>query len=101
MSVFMTLRVKGDAKKLEALYANAPTTFSSVADAGKSMGAISHHFYATEDEILVVDEWPDEGAFHKFFDAQPEIPKIMAEAGVTTQPEVVFWRKLELGDDFG
>ena len=101
MSVLMTLRVKGDAKQLEHLYETAPDTFSKVSGVGKQMGATYHRFFATDSEILVIDEWPDEQTFHKFFDSQPEIPKIMAAAGVTTQPEITFYRELDLGDAIG
>jgi hypothetical protein len=101
MSVIVTVRVKAEGKKLEAIYDKDPTTFSKVAETAKPLGVISHHFYATDGQVMVVDEWPDEGSFQKFFDAQPDIPKIMAEAGVTEPPEVTFWRKLDLGDDIG
>ena len=101
MSVLMCLRVHGDAKQLEHLYDQDPTTFSSVAEVGRAAGATYHRFYATDDEILVIDEWPDEESFQRFFASQPEIPKIMAAAGVSTQPEITFFRKLDLGDDIG
>ena len=101
MSVLMTLRVKGDATKLEALAAADPTLLSTVSAKGKEMGATYHRFYATDTEVLVVDVWPDEASFHSFFDSTPDIGKVMAEAGVTSAPEITFWRKLDLGDDIG
>lgn len=101
MSVLMTLRVKGDATKFEALAAKDPTVFPTVAGRGKEMGADYHRFYATDTEVLVVDVWPDEATFRAFFDSTPDIATIMGEAGVTTAPEITFWRKLELGDDIG
>lgn len=101
MSVLMTLRVKGDPKKLEAQYVADKKRFANVADKGKTMGATYHRFYATDDEILVVDEWPDEATFQSFFSGTPEIPTIMAEAGVTQQPTITFWHELELGDSIG
>ena len=101
MSVLMTLRVKADATKLEAMYAADKKHFSNVADKGKTMGATYHRFYATDDEVLVVDVWPDEATFHEFFGSTPEIPKIMADAGVTTEPTITFWRELDLGDSIG
>lgn len=101
MSVLMTLRVKADAKKLEDMFAADPKRFANVSAKGKTAGATYHRFYATDDEVLVVDEWPDEGSFHTFFAGTPEIPQIMAEAGVTTEPTITFYRKLDLGDDIG
>ena len=101
MSVLMTLRVKADGTKLEAMKSADPKRFANVADKGKTMGATYHRFYASDDEILVIDEWPDEGSFHSFFESTPEIPQIMADAGVTTQPTITFYRRLDLGDEIG
>ncbi|MDX6309238.1 MAG: hypothetical protein QOI06_2284 [Nocardioidaceae bacterium] len=97
----MTLRVRGDAKKLEELAAKHPEVPKGISDRGREAGAISHHFYGNDDEILVVDEWPDEETFRGFFDASPEIAGLMQEVGVTSQPEITFWRKLETHDDIG
>ena len=97
----MTLRVTGDATQLEHIRDIEPDAFKNVAAAGKKAGATFHRFYATDSEILVIDEWPSEEAFHTFFQSQPDIPKFMAEAGVTSEPQITFYRKLELGDDIG
>jgi hypothetical protein len=101
MSVLMTLRVKADATKMEALAKQNPSLFPSVAEKGEKMGATYHRFYATKDELLVVDVWPDEATFQDFFESTPEIPEVMAAAGVTTQPEITFWRNVDLGDNIG
>ena len=101
MSVFMTLRVKADPKRLEAMYEADPQRFAEVAKKGKALGATFHRFAASDDELLVIDEWPDEAAFNQFFSSTPEIPKIMADAGVTEQPTITFHRRLDLGDDIG
>lgn len=101
MSVLMTLRVQGDATKLEAFAEKDPTLFPSVSAKGKETGATYHRFYATDTEVLVVDVWPDEATFQAFFDSTPEIGVVMAEAGVTTAPEITCWRKLDLGDEIG
>ena len=98
MSVLMTLRVSGDPKEVEA---TDPDVLKTIIARAKEHGVISHHFYGSDKEILVVDEWPDEQTFQKFFDSQPDIPKIMAAAGVTTHPEITFYRELELGDAIG
>jgi hypothetical protein len=101
MSVLMTLRVQGDATQLEALAASDETFFSNVSEKGRQMGATAHHFYATDTEILVIDEWPDKESFEAFFHSTPEIPKVMAQAGVTSEPEITFYRMVDLGDSFG
>ena len=40
-------------------------------------------------------------SFKKFFESTPEVAEIMAHAGVTKEPEVTFWRKLDTADAFG
>lgn len=103
MSVIMTLRVRGDAKKLEEQAAADPGGIRAIAEEAKKGGLIAHRFYGSEDgQIMVVDEWPDQAAFQRFFDAnQNRIGPLMANAGVTDQPEVTFWRKLDTYDEVG
>jgi heme-degrading monooxygenase HmoA len=101
VGVIMTLRVRGDATKVEALAAEDPTVLQKIVDRAKEHGVISHRFYGTEEEVLVVDEWPNPEAFRAFFDASPEIRGVMDRAGVTSEPEIVFWRKLDTHDDVG
>jgi quinol monooxygenase YgiN len=95
MSVLMTMRVSGDAKAVEATDEEG---LKRIADRAREHGLIRHHFYGSEDEILVVDEWPDEASFQAFFDASPEIKDIMDSAGVTSAPTIEFWRALDTGD---
>jgi quinol monooxygenase YgiN len=99
MTVLTTLRVSGDPKQLEGFAAGEDSPLPKVRERGIEFGCISHHFYGSDDEILVVDEWPDEASFRAFFDASPEIKDVMGAAGVTGQPEIKIWRKLETGDD--
>jgi quinol monooxygenase YgiN len=99
VTVLVTLRIKGDSAALEKVAAGDPTAFPTVSARGRAAGAISHHFYANDGEILVVDEWPDEESFMGFFHNSPEIAGFMEQAGVTAAPEISFWHKLELGDD--
>jgi hypothetical protein len=71
-----------------------------IAEAGKAAGAIRHAFAGGDDEILVIDEWPDEGSFQRFYESQPEIPRLMQEAGVKSAPQISFYRKLDTRDAF-
>ena len=98
MSVLMTMRVHGNPMSVEG---EDKAMMLSIADKAKGYGVISHHFFATDDEVLVVDEWPDEASAQRFFDASPEINEMMGRAGVTAAPDVTFWRHLETGDDIG
>jgi hypothetical protein len=102
MSVIMTLRVKGDPEKLESIAADDPRRMRDIADRAEAHGAIAHRFYGGEGQILVIDEWPDAESFQAFYEeSTSEIERLMGDAGVTSEPEVNFWRKLESHDEIG
>ena len=99
MSVVITLRVAGDASKLEEFAAANPELLPRVAEIGRASGALKHQFYASEDgkEVLVIDEWSSKVAFDTFFKSVPEIENIIGSVA-KGEPSVAFWTKLELGD---
>ncbi|MEU7908906.1 hypothetical protein [Actinoplanes sp. NPDC049118] len=100
MPVIMILRVKADPTALER-FANANAELmKGISDAGQAAGATRHTFAAGDGEVLVIDEWPDEATFQKFFDSQPEIPRVMQEAGAQGPPQITFYRKLDTPDQF-
>jgi len=102
MSVLMTLRVTGDPTALEKLAVDDSALFHGVVADASTRGLISHHFYGSDTEVLVVDEWNDEASFQAFFESSgPQIQQMMASAGVTAEPAIEFWRPLEVGDDVG
>lgn len=103
MSVIMTMRVKADPAKFESLASQDPERGRAITEKAKGHGLIAHRFYGSEDgQVMVIDEWPDPESFQQFFeDARSEIEATIGEAGVTEEPEVTFWRKLETGDDVG
>lgn len=98
MSVLMTFRVAGDAGKLEASAAEKPGALKEIAARAREYGLEAHRFYGSDNEILVVDRWPDAESFQRFFAASPDIGEMMAGAGVTGEPEVTFWRPLDIDD---
>jgi hypothetical protein len=100
MSVFMILRVQGDPNRLEQYASSNAEMMQRIADAGKAAGAIRHAFAGSDNEILVIDEWADEASFQRFFDSQPEIPRLMQEGGATGAPQISFYRKLDTRDEF-
>jgi hypothetical protein len=75
----------------------------AIADQAKQHGLIAHRFYGSdENEILVLDEWPDPESFQAFWEeARGDIEPMMREVGVTSEPDITFWRKLETHDDVG
>lgn len=103
MSVIMALVVNGDPQKLEEHAASDPDAMQTILESAKSHGLIAHRFYGSEDgQIMVVDEWPDEQSFRSFFEENSgKLGPMFEAAGVTSEPEPRFWRKLESHDEYG
>jgi quinol monooxygenase YgiN len=103
MSVIMTLRATGDPDALEQLAARDADSMRTIAERAKEHGLIAHRFYGSDDgRIMIVDEWPDAQSFQSFFaELRDQIEPMMGEAGVTGEPEITFWRKLETHDEVG
>ena len=101
MAIIAILQVPGNPADLER-YAAGPggEVMTRVSAAGRAAGAIRHTFAGGDNEILVIDEWPDEKAFQEFFENQPEIPNIMRDGGAQGQPEIKFYRVLDTPDKF-
>ena len=102
MSVTMMLRVKADPKLLQEVINGNEPRVQAINARAKELGATHHRFMASADgtEIVVIDEWESPEAFQKFFEASPEIRQIMAETGVTSEPEITFWHELDTVDRF-
>jgi hypothetical protein len=103
MSVLMTVSVNGDPKKLEEHAASDPGAMQATLESAKEHGLIAHRFYGSDDgQIMVVDEWPDEQSFLSFFEENSgRIGPMFQAAGVTSEPQPKFWRKLESHDGYG
>ena len=99
MTVLMTLRVPADGAKLTEYAQANQEELQGIIEKAKGHGVISHRFYASSDEVLVVDEWPDEAAFHAFFADSPEIQNMLVASEASGAPVVTFWTKLDTGDD--
>ena len=97
VSVLMTLRVSGEPKAIEA---TAPEVLDTVVERAKGLGLIRHRFYGNDKEVLVIDEWPDQESFQKFFESSPEIKDMMERAGAG-EPAIEFWHHLDVKDDVG
>ena len=101
MSVLMTLWVQADPTKLEQYAADHQDKMREIADRAKAGGCLSHAFYGSDDgQVLVVDEWDSPESFRSFFEADEDIPQMMQEVGVTSEPRTNFFRKLETHDEF-
>ena len=98
MSVLITQRISADPK---AIMATDQSVFDAIVARAHEFGVIRHRFFATATEVLIVDEWPDEDSFHRFFAASPDIGEAMAAAGVTSQPLIEVWDRLGVEDAIG
>jgi hypothetical protein len=102
MSVIMTLWAQGDPDELERRAAQNPDAMRAITERAKEHGLIAHRFYGTDGQIMVIDEWPDAESFQRFFESmRSEIEPLMREVGVTADPAINFWRKLETHDEVG
>jgi quinol monooxygenase YgiN len=101
MSVIMTMRVTGDPAKLEALAAERHDELIGITERAKEAGVIAHRFYGSEGKVMVVDEWPDAESFQRFFERERSHIEPLLKAVATSEPEIVFWTKVETGDDVG
>jgi quinol monooxygenase YgiN len=100
MSVIMMMRAKADPAALEAWANTNADRITRIADSGREAGCIHHMFTAAKDEIVIIDEWPDEASFKRFFESQQDIPNVMAAAGVKGEPQVTYLRKMSMPDEF-
>jgi len=101
MSVIMTLVAPGDPKAIERLAKDDPDLLTRIVEHAKSSGVIAHRFYGSEGKVMVIDEWPDEASFRKFYSEMESEIGPMMQAALTGEPEITFWHKLETGDDVG
>jgi hypothetical protein len=99
MAILMTFKVPADSDKLVQYSKDNPDVLPNIVEKAKTHGLISHKFFASGSDVMVVDEWPDEDSFQAFFAASPEIQDVMAAAGVSAPPEITFWTKLDTGDE--
>ena len=60
MSVLVTLRAPADVAKFERLAADDPAIFAGILRRAKERGLISHRFWASDTEVFIADEWPNE-----------------------------------------
>jgi hypothetical protein len=99
----MTMTMTGDSRKLEEHSASERDTMQATIESAKQHGLIAHRFYGSDDgEIMVVDEWPDAQSFLSFLaENRDRIGPMMEAAGVTSEPQPKFWRKLETDDEYG
>src|SRR5690349_12309751 len=101
MTVMITIKFPVTAETMEKVVNDNRETMLGIIEDGKRQGAIHHQFAEdTDGGALVIDEWPDEASFHRFFESQEDIKKVMAQAGVASEPMVTVHRLLDTPDRF-
>lgn len=84
----------------EAFDRHAATMKAIAADARQKGGL--HHLFAVDENggVMAVDEWGSLEEFERFFGAQEDIRKVIAEVGITGPPSSVSYRILDTSDRF-
>ena len=100
----MTVRVIGrmtaDPALMDKLFSERKSDFEAIAAEARTLGALHHEFLRGDGEVLLVDEWGSAEQFQKFFAEQKVIPSLMADAGVTTRPEINIYEVMDSPDKF-
>lgn len=101
MSVIVTGWFMADPDKWERLTQEKSEQVMALAERAREAGAIAHRFYGSEGQVMVIDEWPDEESFQRFFDSvQNEVVPLLEEIG-SSEPQIRFWRVLDTPDKIG
>lgn len=100
MSVYVSLRVKGDAAQLEDYAKEHLDQLQRITAHARSHGCIHHTFAQHDGDVVVMDEWESEDGFREFFESDQDVPQVMQAAGMAGEPEITFYRPLRLGDEF-
>ena len=101
MAVMMGMRMTVDPERLMEVVEGKADALRAISERGRSKGALRHMFLAGDGEVMVADEWDSVESFQAFFEEMGgEIGALMAEAGVTNEPQPTFWRPLDTPDRF-
>jgi heme-degrading monooxygenase HmoA len=101
MAVMMGMRMSVDPDRFMEVAQRNAEQMQAISERGRAKGAVHHMFMAGDGEVMVADEWDSAEAFMAFFAEEGAgIGALMAEAGVTNEPQPVFWRPLDTPDRF-
>jgi hypothetical protein len=80
--------------------ANADT-FQAITASARTFGLLTHYWSYEPGFLVVVDTWPDEQSFRRFFtDNESQIRQAMSPV-ITGDPEIVFYENLDTQDQVG
>ncbi len=102
MSVIVLVRFEGDAELMERTAQQNVDLVTKIVNNGReTYGCIHHQFIDGGAQFCALDEWPSQDAFERFFDANgDDIRLLMGKAGVTSEPTIEIWGRLETPDRF-
>jgi hypothetical protein len=87
MSVIVIGRMAVDPANVEKLWKDRKADFEAIAVEAKAAGALHHQWGFGDSYVRIIDEWPSAETFQTFFESQPTIAELMADAGVQGPPE--------------
>ncbi len=96
--MIMRARVEGDPKELPQRYTNDPDV-AALIEGGLPEGLLRHRTFATDSELIVVDEWERPEQFQAWID-KPELQRIIGKLGLG-KPDAIFAEQLTMGDEVG
>ena len=101
MAVMMGMRISVDPDRFMEVAQRNAEQMQGISERARGKGAVHHMFAAGDGEVLVADEWDSPESFLAFYAEEGAgIGALMAEAGVTNEPQPVFWRPLDTPDRF-
>ncbi|MCZ2811977.1 MULTISPECIES: hypothetical protein [unclassified Modestobacter] len=94
MSIVVTVNIKNaDQARMKEVDAKHPELREKVIGLLKKHGNISHTRLVRDDEVLDIDEWPDEESLRAFLAEAGGLIAQLAELRGTATPEDTIWQK--------
>ncbi len=91
------MRFNGDAQEFQRRYTSDPEIRAIFEELGQPEGAIRHRTFATDGELIVVDEWESAEQVRAWI-GSPGIQRLMSALELG-RPEVTIAEQLVLGDE--
>jgi quinol monooxygenase YgiN len=86
MSVIVIGHMTVEPGNVTKLWEERKADFEAVRTDAEAAGALHHRWAFGENEVVIIDEWPDAESFEKFFGSHTVIPQLMQAAGVEGPP---------------
>jgi heme-degrading monooxygenase HmoA len=88
-------------ERFQELWPQQEQTIKGISEDARRQGCMHHLFVHDNDgNMLVIDEWESREAFDRFFAAQEEIKRTVAEIGITGEPSAIHYQIIDTSDRF-